>query len=212
MGSGGEAAQCRSVDGRFVVPRTPSAGHTRDGQWERGCPVLVSRWKVRGTEDAQCRSHEGWAVGATLPSGGRSMEGPWERGCPVVVGRWKVRGSDLPSPRHDGGLAENASQNRARPSDAVGGARSRTPVRRRPPPTGSRRHRSVMGCVLVQVALVLRGRALLQDLLEAPGDYPERRDAGARPPRWLASKDVFDPQVGPSPEDREPHLQPCPAG
>ena len=44
----------------------------------------------------------------------------------------------------------NASQNRVRPSEAVGGARSRTPVtpvRRRPPTTGSRRDRSVMGCV-----------------------------------------------------------------
>jgi hypothetical protein len=44
--------------------------------------------------------------------------------------------------------AKNAPQNRASPSEAEGGARSRTLVRRRPPPSGSRRDRAVMGCVL----------------------------------------------------------------
>ena len=45
-------------------------------------------------------------------------------------------------------VAQIASRNRARPSEAVDGARSRTPVRRRPPAAGSRRYRAVTGCDL----------------------------------------------------------------
>ena len=77
-----------------------------------------------------------------------------------------VQNMDAIAPPEDC-TAENASQNRARPSEAVGGARSRTPVRRRPPTAGSRRDRPVMGCVLAadigaEAAFFGEGTKLLQ--------------------------------------------------